>query len=143
MKTILTEIEINAAAEKVWRILTDFEKFPAWNPFVTSIAGKPAVGETLKITVKVPEKQTLQFTPKVLRAAPNEELRWVGAMPLGAFRGEHFFKIEALGDDKIRFTHGEIFNGWTVWLIGFLMGKQLEKGYRLMNEALKEQAENV
>jgi uncharacterized membrane protein len=34
MKEIHTEIEINAPAEKVWRVLTDFAAYPEWNPFV-------------------------------------------------------------------------------------------------------------
>ncbi len=33
MKEIHTEIEINAPAGKVWRVLTDFPSYPEWNPF--------------------------------------------------------------------------------------------------------------
>jgi uncharacterized protein YndB with AHSA1/START domain len=32
MKEIHTEIEINASAEKVWRVLTDFAAYSEWNP---------------------------------------------------------------------------------------------------------------
>ena len=38
-KEIKTEILINAAPEKVWSILTNFEKYPDWNPFIKSING--------------------------------------------------------------------------------------------------------
>lgn len=140
-KTVETEIEINASVEKVWQILSDFENFPVWNPFVIKALGKPKVGEVLQIEVQLPESRLLKFTPKVLIAEPNKELRWVGTMPLGMFRGEHFYQIEALGENKIRFVHGEHFSGWTVSLIWKLVGKSIEKGYRLMNEALKKEAE--
>lgn len=140
-KEIYTEILIDASAEKVWQILTDFEKFPEWNPFVINVSGQAKRGETLKIKVKIPERQMLNFKPSVLRAKQNAELRWVGTLPLKAFRGEHFYKIESLSPTKIRFVHGEYFSGWLVGLIWALLGEKIEKGYVLMNRALKERAE--
>jgi hypothetical protein len=140
-KDIRTEIEINASAEKVWQILSDFEKFPVWNPFVIKVLGKPKVNEILQIEVQLPESRLLKFTPKVLVAEPNKELRWVGTMPLGMFRGEHFYQIEPISENKIRFVHGEHFSGWTVGLTWKLLGKSIEKGYKIMNEALKKEAE--
>ena len=38
MKEIKTEIIINSKPEKVWNILTNFEKYPEWNPFIKSIS---------------------------------------------------------------------------------------------------------
>ena len=140
-KDIRTEIEINASAEKVWRVLSDFENFPKWNPFVTKVIGKPKVGEILEIEVQLPESRKMEFTPKVLRAEPNKELRWVGTTPLNSFRGEHFYQIEPLGENKSRFIHGEHFSGWLVRLIWMIEGNKIEKGYRLMNEAIKKEAE--
>lgn len=140
-KDIQTEIEINASAEKVWQILSDFESFSTWNPFVIKVLGQPKVDEMLKIEVQLPESMKLKFTPKVLVAEPNKELRWVGTMPLNAFRGEHFYQIKSLDENRVRFIHGEHFSGWLVRLIWLMVGKQTENGYRIMNEALKKEAE--
>ncbi len=140
-KSIQTEIEINASAEKVWQILSDFENFQTWNPFVIKVLGKPKVDEILQIEVRLPESRLLKFTPKVLVAEPNKELSWAGNVPFGAFRGEHFYKIETISDNKIRFIHGEHFSGWLVRLIWAIDGKKIEKGYLIMNEALKLKAE--
>ena len=140
-KDIRTEIEINASAEKVWRILSDFDSFPNWNPFVVKVSGEPKVGEVLNIEVQLPEAMKLKFTPLVLKAEPNRELRWVGTLPARAFRGEHFYQIEPLGENKVRFVHGEHFSGWMVRLIWALVGKATERGYHLMNEAIKREAE--
>ena len=49
MKEIRTEIIINSKPEKVWDILTDFERHPEWNPFIKSISGNKKVGEHLAI----------------------------------------------------------------------------------------------
>jgi uncharacterized protein YndB with AHSA1/START domain len=37
MKELHSEIEIDASAERVWAILTDFASYPRWNPFIRSI----------------------------------------------------------------------------------------------------------
>jgi uncharacterized protein YndB with AHSA1/START domain len=67
-KNIRTEIEINASPEKVWQILSDFEKFSVWNPFVIKVSGKPKVGEVLQIEVQLPESRLSKFMPTVLKA---------------------------------------------------------------------------
>ena len=51
MRQLFTEIEINAPVEKVWTILSDFEKYPDWNPFVKSIEGEIKEGATNSIEV--------------------------------------------------------------------------------------------
>ncbi len=140
-KEIRTEIEINAPAEKVWSILTDFARFPDWNPFVVRADGGPRVGETLRIDVQLPKSSMLKFTPVVLKADADRELRWVGKLPLGAFRGEHFYMIEPIDEGSVRFIHGELFSGWMVRIIWQIHGERIEKGYGLMNEALKRRAE--
>jgi hypothetical protein len=142
-REVRTEIAIAAPAEKVWSVLTDFARFPDWNPFVTAVEGDPREGARLRIDVRLPGARKLKFTPEVMRATPLRELRWVGQLPLGAFRGEHFYLIEDGPDGQTRFVHGELFSGWLVRVIWLIHGERIEAGYRLMNEALKREAEKV
>ena len=51
MKEIKTEIEINASAEKVWQVLTDFAHFHDWNPFIREIIGTVSEGSKLEISI--------------------------------------------------------------------------------------------
>ena len=74
-KEIKTSIVINATPQTVWSILTDFENYPNWNPFISSAEGEIAVGEKLKIT-----DGGMGFKPKVLVADENQELRWLGKL---------------------------------------------------------------
>ncbi|MBI4544746.1 MAG: SRPBCC family protein [Gemmatimonadetes bacterium] len=39
MKELYAEIDIEASAERVWQVLTDFAAYPEWNPFMRSISG--------------------------------------------------------------------------------------------------------
>ncbi|HEV3470035.1 MAG TPA: SRPBCC domain-containing protein [Pyrinomonadaceae bacterium] len=143
MREIQTEIEINAAPEEVWRVLTDFGAYPEWNPFVKSVSGEPREGGRLEIFVQVPEGPGMRFKPKVLRAEPARELRWVGSLAVpGLFNGEHFFKLEPAGPGRTRFVHGERFTGLMIPFMGGVLRKT-HRGYLLMNDALKARVEGA
>ena len=51
-KQISNEILINSSAENVWAIITDFENFPNWNPFIKTASGKIKVGARLKFFIQ-------------------------------------------------------------------------------------------
>ena len=74
-KEIVTEIEINAPPSRVWQILTDFEKYPAWNPFIKKISGVPAINEKLEVHMPDPRGETMVFSPIILVAGSNRELK--------------------------------------------------------------------
>ena len=142
MKTIHTEIEINAPAEKVWGVLTDFAAFPSWNPFVRRIVGVPAVGEHLNIFVQPQGSKGMGFTPAVLASTPNQELRWLGHLLLpGIFDGEHIFRIEALDANRVRFVQEEHFRGFLVPLFARSLEGGSRAGFEAMNQALKLRVE--
>ena len=97
MKEIHTEIEINAPAEKVWKVLTDFAAYPEWNPFVRRGEGEVRVGARLHVYIQPSGGKGMSFRPTVLVADPNRELRWLGHLWVrGLFDGEHSFSIEPL-----------------------------------------------
>ena len=84
----------------------------------------------------------MSFTPKVLRAEPNRELRWLGQLLLpGIFNGEHYFIIEPLADNRCRFRHGENFSGLLVPLFSKKLDRTVTPGFAEMNLALKARAE--
>ena len=82
MKELHTEIDIAAPVDCVWTILTDFAAFPTWNPFVTQAQGEIREGARLRVRIEPPGGRVMTFTPTVLRAAPGEELRWMGRLLL-------------------------------------------------------------
>jgi uncharacterized protein YndB with AHSA1/START domain len=44
MKNIQTEILINTDITKVWDVLMNFDNYPKWNPFITSLSGERKLG---------------------------------------------------------------------------------------------------
>lgn len=140
-KKIETQISINASADKVWQVLTDFENYADWNPFIKSITGEKAVGQKLQTQILPPNRKLMKFSPVVLKFEANEELRWLGSGPMkGLFDGEHYFKISTQDDATVLFEHGEIFSGLLVGLMPKLL-VDTQTGFEQMNAALKEVCE--
>lgn len=140
---IASQIEIDAPAATVWAILMDFPAYPEWNPFIRQISGSPQVGARLEARLQPPGGRAMTFRPTVLVAEPEREFRWLGKLLVkGLFDGEHVFRIEPLGPDRVRFVQEESFAGILVPLLKGTLG-QAEQGFREMNAALKQRAEGT
>jgi hypothetical protein len=138
---ISTNIEINAPASRVWSILTRFDEYQFWNPFIRSIEGRAEVGARLIVKIAPPGQSPITFRPRVLVATPNRELRWLGRLLVpGIFDGEHSFVLKSR-KYGCRFLHSEKFSGLVVTMAGVKLLRNTEQGFRAMNEALKSRAE--
>lgn len=142
MKELRSEIEIQASAERVWQLLTDFASFPQWNPFIRRASGIVRPGERLEVYIQPPGARGMTFRPTVLIAEPNRELRWLGHLLIpGLFDGEHIFTIEPLGTQRVRFVQREIFTGWLLPFFARKLGTDTRRGFEEMNQALKARVE--
>jgi hypothetical protein len=143
MKELCTEIEIQASPEKVWHILTDLDKWPDWNPFITRAIGKPQLGEKVNITAgSGPKVMVLHCT--VTKVEPNHELTWkyhVGLPML--FQGEHSMRIEPAGEGHVRFVDREVVTGLLVPLQAKNIDTNSKRGFEAMDQALKARAEQA
>jgi hypothetical protein len=142
MKELHSEIEIDAPAERVWRVLTDFASYPQWNPFIRRISGEPTTGERLEVRIEPPGGRGMTFRPTVLNAEDNRELRWLGHLLVpGLFDGEHSFAIQPLNENRVSFVQREAFKGVLVPLFARSLDNNTHRGFEEMNRALKERAE--
>jgi hypothetical protein len=141
VKELRTEIEISANPEKVWKILTDFEKYDQWNPFIHRITGEANEGSKIEIHIETPSGKSRKYEPIVTRVDPGRELRWMGKSWF--LNGEHIFFIEQLQEHRIRFVQREVFNGLLTGFFGKSLDTDVKQGLEEMNAALKERAERA
>ncbi|GGF33244.1 SRPBCC domain-containing protein [Echinicola rosea] len=135
---ITTRIHIHARPEEVWEVLMETNKYPEWNPFVTSLSGEMAEGNRIK--VKLPG---MTFAPKILTIRPFSEFRWKGKLLLnGLFDGEHSFELHPYNNDTTLFVHAETFSGLLVPLFKKQLRTTTKDGFEAMNNALKERVES-
>jgi len=141
MKELRTEIEIQAAPEKVWQILTSLDKYPEWNPLIRRAIGTAKLGEKVDINVGSETKEMILHCV-VVKVEPNKQLAWkynVG-MPF-LFEGEHSFAIEPLGSNKVKFVDIETFKGLLVFTQAKDIDTNSKAGFEAMDRALKTRAE--
>jgi hypothetical protein len=144
MKELRSEIEIQASAELVWQLLTDFAGFPRWNPFIRRVSGRAVAGERLEVTIQPSGARGMTFRPTVLKAEPCRELRWAGHFGVpGLFDGEHIFTLEPRGTNRIQFVQREIFTGLLVPIFARGLDIDTQRGFEEMNVALKLRAEQA
>lgn len=135
-----TEILIQADPAAVWAVLSDAEGHPGWNPSLTAVSGRFAVGERPRLDMPTPSGGTMTFRPTVLVAEPGRELRWRGRLWLPRlFDGEHYFVLEPVAGGT-RLRHGEGFRGVLLWLIDV---HQFRPAFEATNAALKARVEGL
>lgn len=138
-KEIKTEIIIQATPEEIWTILSDFENYPNWNPFITSINGRLEEGTKITVRIEPPNGKGMTFKPTVTKKVDNKEISWLGTFLFrGLFDGEHKFELIDNRNGTVTFIQSEKFKGIFVWLFN---PEKAKNGFYEMNRKLKEQAE--
>jgi len=141
MKSLHAAIDIDAPAERVWQVVSDFGKYADWNPFIVRAAGEPRVGERLDITIAAPGMKPVSFRPRVLDVEPGRLIRWKGEFKLpGLFDGRHALIVDALDGGRSRFTTHEDVTGILLPFVGKVMTAS-QQGFELMAQAVKQRAE--
>jgi hypothetical protein len=141
-RQLRADTEIQASPERVWEVLTDFQAYREWNPFMIQAAGQAAPGQRLRVRMRPPGGRPMTFRPTVLEAEPGRRLRWLGRVLVpGLFDGEHSFTIEPAGPGRVRLVQHERFRGLLApLLLRFLAGPTVA-GFQQMNQALKDRVE--
>ncbi len=138
-----TEITINSTPEKVWAILTDFDNYPNWNQFVTSLTGDVRVGNKIAVRIEPPGASANNFKPIVTAFEPSKKFSWLGVFLMrGIFEGEHKFELTDNNNGTTTLVQSENFIGILVPLFRKTLDNNTRRGYEAMNNRLKELAES-
>ncbi|RMG58841.1 MAG: SRPBCC domain-containing protein [Bacteroidetes bacterium] len=138
-KEITTTFEYQATPEQVWAVLTDFDAYPEWNPFILSLRGKPEPGARWDVFLQPPGARGMRFQPLVKVWESGHTFAWEGSLGFrGLFDGYHMFRLEALGGGRTRLIHGERFRGILAGLILRFIRENTRKGFESMNAALAQ-----
>jgi len=142
LRSIKSEVTIDAPSEEVWKVLMNHEAYPEWNPFIKKITGSTKPGEYLETTLKTKGSDPMNFKPLVLKNQLSQEFRWKGKLGIkGIFDGEHYFILEKITPNQTKFIQGENFTGLLSGLLMRMIIKDTKVGFISMNKALKTRVE--
>ncbi|WP_020538229.1 SRPBCC domain-containing protein [Lewinella cohaerens] len=169
MKSIQTEIKINATLYEVWLALTQFHAYELWNPFIVDIRGEVGLGNKLKLTLypamsqlnermnenKMPDdapnfagqemtslNKSSTFKVKISHFEEEKKLSWERR---SFFMGSYFheFLLEETSNNQVIFKNNIEMSGLLVNMGWEAYIKHMyQSGLELMNEKLKEKVES-
>lgn len=136
-----TEVEIDAPKDRVWQALTDFARYPEWNPFIAGVAGDIAAGRRVRVTLTLPGGEERIQRPLLTVFDPPHELRWRQTTLFGiVLEAEHFFRLTESAEGRTRLMQGANYRGWAVQYMGSVF-TATARGFAGMNQALKRRIE--
>ncbi|MBL8019905.1 MAG: SRPBCC domain-containing protein [Leptospirales bacterium] len=141
-----TSIVIQAPPEKVWNVLTDFEDYPNWNPFIRRVFGKVSIGSTIVELVYIAPGVFMPLPMEIVVLDHARELAWRGAVPhwfAAISAGEHHFTISPIANhnDSCEFAHHALLRGILMQIGARHIQNDVRFVHEAMNTALKERAE--
>jgi hypothetical protein len=144
MFEIETDITLHATTEKVWEVLTDFEQYGTWNPFMTKVVGTAEKNRKLRVEMELADSRGFLAKPKITVCESGSELRWVSRLYFkGLYDAEHYFTLEELGKHRVKLVHGEKYSGSFAKSLFKKLSADNETGFRIMNQALKKRLKEL
>ena len=134
------ECVIDASAQTVWTALTDFDRYPEWNPFTVEVRTPLEVGAPVDMRVHMSGwKMTLSQRETIRELRAPERLVWGMQMLGGLVRAERVQTIETLNHDppRCRYVTEDTIEGPLGALVFGLFGGSLERGFRDVAEGLR------
>jgi choline-sulfatase len=129
-------VDIDAPADDVWDVVTDFQSYSAWNPLLTNVEGELVVGGELQVSPA--------FVPTSVRATvtladkPNR-FEWEDHVPLNAITPVFSVQLIPLAQNRTRVIIAESFTGPLLPILGRRLDRQMPPLYEAMGKALSEQ----
>ncbi|MEM7803067.1 MAG: SRPBCC domain-containing protein, partial [Chloroflexota bacterium] len=140
---IHTEIEIDAAPETVWAILTDWEKLPEWSNSLVGLKGDFRLGGQVTVTVKLGIGQlTRDLKHKLIVFEDGRTFGWSDPF-LPGMLDKHLYSVEPIAGGKSRFVQTDQVTGLGKYILGRPVARTNMRTYIEFNRALKRRAEDA
>jgi hypothetical protein len=135
-------VEIDAASDLVWDVITDFRRYAEWNPFVVACESTLKVGEPIEMRVHVFKSFAQPQREIIFEHEPGKRFCYgLPPMSLGAMRSNRCHEVRGLDSKRSEYrSHFEL-AGWLSPAISALLGSQLRRGFHAMTESIRTRSE--
>jgi len=144
---VAIEVDIDAPIERVWQLMTDFEGYEAWNPFIRHAScTHPGPGGQLVLDVEFEDGMKRRSGQNIVRwdvpagGEANLTYQFTGWLPrLRLISAQRVQGLVSVGNGRCRYTTREQFWGLLVWAMPL---EKVRTGIRSHALALKSAAEH-
>jgi arylsulfatase A-like enzyme len=131
-------IDIDAPAEQVWDVVTNFKSYKDWNPLLSNVEGSLVKGGSLRVETT--------FIPMTLSATVTEvkqpyHFEWEDHVPLNLLTPVFSVHLLPHSDNRTRVIIAESFTGPLLSLVGGRLDRQMPPLYDAMAKALAYQVQ--
>ncbi|MEM1113775.1 MAG: SRPBCC domain-containing protein [Pseudomonadota bacterium] len=144
MKKVIVSSEtviIHATAERVWGILTDFERYGEWNSFCPSIEASLEIGSPVKMQVDLGAglQEQVEYITEV--DAPRRITWSMENRPGDPIHADRVQEVTAVDAGRCTYRTWDEFSGEAVDAMVEALGQQVEDGFNRCAQDLKRFAE--
>ena len=133
---------VQAPAEIVWEVISDFATWGDWNPVHPRMEGEMRIGTPLRFDLVVAEGGAPVAVEAVVQDwVPYEQLHWRTKRLNGFVTAIRYLEIENMGPANSTFSNGELFMGPLVRFVSRDERRRLRAAFTRMGEAVKARAE--
>ncbi len=135
-----TAIEIDRPRSAVWDVLTDFESYEKWNPYLSITRGTPREGAAVELHITPSKRSDRTETGKITAIEPGTLLQWESvALYSAIYASIHRFGIQRLDDERTRFDNQKEYHGLLAPLVA---DDDIKDDLDEMNHSLAAYVEN-
>jgi len=137
-------IDIDACIERVWQVLTDFERYPDWNPFTVRVDARLEIGAPVRMRVNLIRSFVQPQTEYITTHDEGRRVCWsMKGLPswlIGATRCQW---LEPLSGGRTRYASTDRITGILAPIVLIFFGGPMQDGFERAARALKRRAEEV
>lgn len=135
-------VEISAAIDDVWEVLTDFPAYGQWNRFTTSVECSGTLGDPVVMQVCFPGAKPMRQVETLNVFEPPHRLAWGMHMVAAPLLVANRYQIlKPLGPASTRYTSTDYLSGLLAPLVRSLYAEPMCAGFALAGAGLKERCE--
>ena len=134
-------IGVQAPAEIVWEVVSDFSTWHEWNPLYRKAEGQMKIGTALTLEQHLPDQPAQVIAPIVQDWVPYEQLHWRSSRMGGFVTAIRYLEIENMGPENATFSNGELFMGLLLRFVSREERRRLKAAFAAMGEAVRDRSE--
>ncbi|GAB11641.1 hypothetical protein GOARA_082_00280 [Gordonia araii NBRC 100433] len=137
-------VEIAAPAATVWAVLTDFDNYGQWNPFVPRASSRLEPGAPIDMDVALRGGKLRRQREFINRVDPGRAFSYsMKPAPLGLLRSVREQSVTPSGPGTCHYASHFQIDGPLSPVVSALLGKDLRRGFDEMAASLKSHAEHL